>query len=55
MIPLDFPVVLPPNLVGKWRIFYDGYFEVDGVMKRECVKLNFEGFILNFFFDKVVA
>lgn len=43
MEPLtNFPVVIPPNFAGKWRMTVLSEFEVGGKTKIECRRFKFD-------------
>lgn len=43
MVPLEFPMLIfPPHFHGKWRLYNIGEFEVNGVTKRECARIEFD-------------
>lgn len=42
MIKIEFPLVLPRNFEGKWRLVQISEINVDGVVKTQCTKVNFD-------------
>jgi hypothetical protein len=38
----DWPMVLPRNFIGKWRMNFVAHFEIDGKKMTDCTRAFFE-------------